>query len=84
MSIVYLIALTAVFAMILAAMAEAVAAVSRKPMWQAARMPSLQLVETTDRRTQNLPFVGTERRQAEGGAALEADVDTAQPLRQVG
>ena len=84
MSIVYLIALTAVFGMILAAMAEAVAAVARKPVWQAARVPSLQLVETVDRRTQSLPFVGAERRLAEGGAELEAAADTAQPLRKAG
>ena len=80
MSIVYLVALAAVCVILLAVMADAVRAVSRKPVWHSAQMPRLQQVETVDRRTQTLPFVGTERRQAEN-----ATVHTeAQDLRKVG
>jgi len=63
LSLVYLVALIAVSAALLAGLAEAVWSVSREPIWgQAARV--LTLVPTSDRRTQDLPFVGVERRRA--------------------
>jgi len=63
LSLVYLVALIAVSATLLAALAEAVWSVSRKPVWgQPANV--LTLVRTVERRTQDLPFVGAERRRA--------------------
>ncbi len=73
MSIVYLVALTAVCVVFFGVFLEAVVAVSRKPVW-----PStphlLTLVDTVDRREEQLPFVGQERRdaQTEPGAAQQA------------
>jgi hypothetical protein len=62
LSIVYLMALTAVCVVILGVMWEAVVAVTRKPVWSEARMPTLRLVVSSDRRTEALDFVGAERR----------------------
>lgn len=63
MSTVYLLCLGAVGVALLAAVIEAVLAVSGKPKW-AAQRHSLSLVETVERRKEQLPFVGAERRLA--------------------
>jgi hypothetical protein len=63
LSVVYLIALIAVCLTLVAAAAEAVWSVSRKPVWTQSRQ-ALHLVTTPERRSQDLPFVGTERRRA--------------------
>ena len=61
MSFVYLVALIAVSTALIGALAEAVLALSRKPVWaESSRKPGL--VVSQDRRTQSLPFVGAERR----------------------
>ncbi len=62
MSIVYLVALTAVYVVFLGVLYEAVISVSRKPVWSTSA-PRMSLVETVDRREQQLPFVGQDRRQ---------------------
>jgi hypothetical protein len=61
-SFIYLIALVAVGAIIVCATVEAVLAATRKPCWELPRRPALGAVETVDRRRQDLPFVGQERR----------------------
>jgi hypothetical protein len=63
LSHVYLVALTTVCITLLGALAEAVWSVSRKPVWSTQRH-SLHAVATVERRTQALPFVGVDRRQA--------------------
>ena len=78
MSIVYLIALAAVCVVFSGVLLEAVASVSRKPVWPSTPH-TLALVETVDRREHQLPFVGQERREA------EVETDSAEPaLRRVG
>jgi hypothetical protein len=47
--------------MLVAAVIEALLAVSRKPVWMIERR-HLRLVEGGERRTRTLPFVGSERR----------------------
>ena len=74
MSTLYLIGLSGVCLAVLALMLEAVVSVTRKPKWS---LPThrLQLVATEDRRTQELPFDGAERRnQQDAEAADTADV----------
>lgn len=61
MSSIYLVLLSGVGVVILAALFDALAAVSRRPDWGSHR-PQLTLVPTTDRRDTNLPHVGTDRR----------------------
>jgi hypothetical protein len=63
LSFVYLVALIAVAIAMLAGLAEAVWSVSRKQTWG---QPSteLTLVTTEERRKQDLPFVGRDRRRA--------------------
>ncbi|MEQ1805645.1 MAG: hypothetical protein ABL900_09730 [Burkholderiaceae bacterium] len=61
MSTLYLIALAAVCVAILGALIEAVLSVSGSKAWPA-RRPILTLATTIDRRGQNLPFVGEDRR----------------------
>ncbi|HET7524782.1 MAG TPA: hypothetical protein VFK10_02465 [Burkholderiaceae bacterium] len=63
MSLIYLLALIAVSAALLAGFAEAVWSLSRKPAWDSSAR-ALTLVRTVDRRAQQLPFVGAERRRA--------------------
>jgi hypothetical protein len=77
LSLIYLAALLAVAASILALAFDAVVSVSRKPQWHLAP-ERLVLVETIDRRTQQLPFVGTDRRQGTAAA------DTAGSQRRTG
>ncbi len=74
MSIVYLIALIGVAAMLLMLCFESLRSVAVKPVWQTAPAyqpkPALQLAEYEDRRTQDLPFVGKERRRDRMGSAV--------------
>jgi hypothetical protein len=62
LSTFYLIALGGVGVVILAALFDALVAVSRKPQWGSARGRHLVPVVTTDRRGEGLAFVGAERR----------------------
>ena len=73
MSAVYLLALLGVSVSILWLLVDAVMSVSRKPRWETQVFRSLTLVATEDRRKQDLPFVGADRRQASAAAAREDD-----------
>lgn len=65
MSTLYLIGLFGVSIAILAALVEAIIAVSRPAQWVRARGASpIRLVQTEERRLQQLPHVGVERRQS--------------------
>jgi hypothetical protein len=68
MSLIYLLALCGFALVMLAVMVDTVMSVSRKPSWNTSKT-ALSEVITVDQRTQNLPFVGAERRVA--NAALE-------------
>lgn len=81
MSIVYLVALTAVYVVFLGVLYEAVVSVSRKPVWTSSA-PKLGLVETVDRREYQLPFVGQDRRQP-GADGESAEGATELPPRRV-
>ena len=72
MSVVYLAALIALCMALLAALAEAVWSLSRKPAWSEPRR-ALSPVITMDRRTLALPFVGVDRRTTPEG--LDSEVD---------
>lgn len=61
MSIIYLLALGAVFAAVIGLMVEAVLSVSRKPVWDEIH-PSHAMNSWIDRRSLELPYVGVERR----------------------
>jgi hypothetical protein len=61
LSTLYLLALCGVGLLLLAAVVEALLAVSRKPDWTV-RTRRLRLVHAVDRRSQAAPFVGAERR----------------------
>jgi hypothetical protein len=63
LSVVYLVALTAVSMALLGALIEAAWAVSRKPAWSQPNH-ALSRVITVERRAQTLPFVGVDRRRA--------------------
>jgi hypothetical protein len=69
-SILYLVALAGVAIVLLAALFEAVAAVSRKPKWGESHRRHLVAVVSHDRRQGDLPFVGADRRA--GGASEHA------------
>ncbi len=84
MSIVYLFALAAFSVAMLCVLFEACYAVSRKPVWTQARMPSLRLVENVDRRIQDLPFVGSDRRGNEPLGREQSGAAAREPLRAVG
>ena len=75
MSTLYLLALCGVGFMLLAAVFEALLAVSRKPDWTV-KTRRLHLVHAVDRRNQAVPFVGAERR----GSQFQ-DVDSGEPQR---
>jgi hypothetical protein len=60
---IYLLALVGVGAVILAVMLDAVLSVSRKARWTV-QAPRLFVVEASDRRDSELPFVGSDRRDA--------------------
>jgi hypothetical protein len=70
-SVVYLIALAGVAVAIVWLLADAVLSVSRKPRWETLASRRLHLVQTVERRSQNLPFVGAERRKAAQDEAAE-------------
>ena len=72
MSFIYLVALIAVSVALFGVLAEAVWSVSRKRTW-GHPVRELTLVNTVERRTQNLPFVGRDRRRA--AAELQAEVE---------
>lgn len=78
MASLYLIALFGVAALILGVMVDALRAVSRPPVWAGQRMP-LALVQTVDRRTRNLSYVGADRRQSATGTV---DAEAAAPALQ--
>ena len=80
MTIVYLVALIAVYVVFLGVLFEAVVSVSRKPVWISS-MPKLALVETVDRRKQRLPFVGQDRRQPAVGDESVQDTSKRPPRR---
>jgi hypothetical protein len=63
MSTIFLLALIAVTAVIVAVLLDTVIAVSRPASWESGA-PRLFAVQTVDRRTHDLPFIGTERRGA--------------------
>jgi hypothetical protein len=71
LSAVYLVALMGVAVSILWVLVDAVMSVSRKPRWEAQVFHSLTLVPTEDRRKQDLPFVGVDRRKARAAHASE-------------
>ncbi len=62
MSTLYLLALAGVGLMLLAAVVEALLAVSRKPDWSVVKPRHLRLTQTLDRRGQVVPFIGPDRR----------------------
>lgn len=61
MSTLYLITLIGVCTALLGVMIDAIVSVSRKSKWSQQRL-SLHLVHSADRRVEQLPFVGAERR----------------------
>jgi len=73
LSAVYLFALVGVAVSILWVLVDAVMSVSRKPHWETQVFRSITLVPTEDRRKQNLPFVGVDRRKARAAQASAAD-----------
>ena len=60
----YAITLVGVCIVMFGMLLDAVMSVSRKPVW-GQRRQALALIHVADRRTQQLPFVGTQRRAAE-------------------
>jgi hypothetical protein len=78
LSFIYLVALWGVGIAIVAIMIDAVISVSRPPSWKTMTGPrTLQLVETEDRRTQQIPFVGVDRRAPVAAPALESEREAA-------
>lgn len=74
MSLIYLVLLVGVATMILGALYEAIASVSRKPDWGSHRRPLLTVVPVSDSRAMDLPYVGTDRRlPAAANTPLRAD-----------
>jgi len=73
LSLIYLVALIGVCVVLVAGLADAVWSVSRKRSWGQPTARELTLVTTVERRTQNLPFVGRDRRRA--AAAPQTEVD---------
>jgi len=79
LSIIYMLALGAVYAAIAGLLVEAVLSVSRKPSWHMGH-ESRGSVESAERRRQSLAFVGNERR----GKAAMADASEAVTPDEVG
>ncbi|MFN0183888.1 MAG: hypothetical protein ACKVQR_08730 [Aquabacterium sp.] len=82
MSTLLLIFYSGVAAMILASLAGAVRSVSMRPIWATAGAanigaPRLAVVETVDRRQNQLPFVGQDRRTANQGSGESQERRTA-------
>jgi len=75
LSFIYLLALAGVGLALIAVTVDSVLSVARKPRWsevEGMARPQLAVVETTDRRELELPFVGRERRSAGEAAQHEA------------
>jgi hypothetical protein len=70
-SAVYLVALVGVGVSILWLALDAVISVSRKPRWETFAPRTLTLVQTPERRTQSMPFVGAERRNTTGDTGFD-------------
>ena len=64
LSAVYLVALVGVGISILWLLVDAVLSVSRRPRWETLQFRSLTLVSADERRQQELPYVGAERRKS--------------------
>jgi hypothetical protein len=64
MSIVYGVLMIGVALILFATFIETAVSLSRKPVWAAKTGPHLQVVPVVERRKQQLPFVGVDRRQA--------------------
>lgn len=65
MSVIFLLVLLGVGLAIVAMTLDSILSVSRKPTWaEDIARPMLHLVPAVERREQDLPFVGAERRQA--------------------
>ena len=73
MSIIYLFVCCGVAAILLGLLADAVASVSRPTEWGPAPR-ALRVVTTVERRTNDLPFVGTDRRRARTGAQVATEL----------
>jgi hypothetical protein len=69
MQAVYLVLMFGVTVAILTSMFEAIKAVSSKPIWE---QKSSQPAGFVERRQQNLPYVGVERRKANMARKVEA------------
>jgi len=69
LSAIYLLVLLGVGLAIVAMTLDSILSVSRKPRWaEDLARPMLHVVSVVERREQNLPFVGAERRQAASAA----------------
>ncbi|MGE5115060.1 MAG: hypothetical protein ACM3N6_01070 [Betaproteobacteria bacterium] len=68
LSNLYVLTLAGVGVAVLALIWDAVISVSRKAPWEATR-PDLSVVATQERRAQDLPFVGRDRRGADADSA---------------
>lgn len=77
MSLIYLALLAGVAIMILGALYEAIASVSRKPDWGSHRRPLLTVVPVTNSRAMDLPYVGNDRRAAKPAMPGEAQREAA-------
>jgi len=71
MSILYLATLIGVALAVLFVVAESIRDVTRKPRWHVSRV-RLEVVQGLQRRHQNLPFVGADRREV---VAKDVEVD---------
>jgi hypothetical protein len=72
LSLIYLALLAGVAIMILGALYEAIASVSRKPDWGSHR-PLLTVVPVADSRAMDLPFVGSDRRVPAANTPIHPD-----------
>ena len=73
MSAVYLVALVGVGVAILWLAIDAVISVSRKPRWETFAPRTLKLVHPEERRTQSMPFIGSDRRRPSGDTGHDED-----------
>ncbi len=78
MDFIYLLLLSGVALAVFSALFEAIAALNRKPSWEqpaaaTQATPQLELVATVDRRKQQLPYVGEDRRRSAAPAAAPAE-----------
>lgn len=73
MSLIFVVALAAFALLAIVIMIDSVRSLWQKPVWaqKSEPQPHLQVIENVDRREQQLPFVGADRRDA--GTALEQD-----------